>query len=116
MEIQVQEAGTTVVIDHEQNTIGTRYTGQDKPSNIYSLDETWLQDLIHCRQCGKLLEDEVLAFAFWKLEASVCDSTCYSLQVHKRFACCEQAVRTNCVCTYSTTCPVHGERHIGTHD
>lgn len=30
--------------------------------------------------------------------------------------CCQRATRTNCVCTYSWTCPVHGETHVGTHD
>lgn len=31
-------------------------------------------------------------------------------------ACCEYAVATSCVCMYSYSCELHGERHIGTHD
>lgn len=31
-------------------------------------------------------------------------------------ACCEKAVPTFCVCTWSFRCPEHGERHHGTHD
>jgi ribonuclease I len=34
----------------------------------------------------------------------------------KPFQCCEQAVSINCVCAHSYRCPVHGEKHIGSHD
>ena len=31
-------------------------------------------------------------------------------------ACCDQAVFLNCVCAWAFRCPIHGDRHIGTHD
>jgi hypothetical protein len=31
-------------------------------------------------------------------------------------ACCEQAKPFHCVCYSSFSCPVHGTKHIGTHD
>lgn len=31
--------------------------------------------------------------------------------------CCDKAQQgTNCVCSFNTICPDHGERHHGTHD
>lgn len=30
--------------------------------------------------------------------------------------CCELALSSYCVCTYSYVCPVHGDTHIGSHD
>jgi hypothetical protein len=30
--------------------------------------------------------------------------------------CCDKAVAINCVCYAAHKCPVHGERHVGTHD
>lgn len=41
------------------------------------------------------------------------------LSVHQQpYACCDQAlVKSNgCVCFFISTCPVHGEKHNGTHD
>lgn len=31
-------------------------------------------------------------------------------------ACCALAEMSNCVCAYSFTCELHGDRHVGTHD
>lgn len=31
-------------------------------------------------------------------------------------ACCPLAEHIACVCVYASKCPVHGDRHIGTHD
>lgn len=33
-----------------------------------------------------------------------------------QMACCEQAVMNDCVCFFSCKCPVHGTKHVGTHD
>jgi hypothetical protein len=115
-ETEVHLCGTKVIIDREKRTIGTQYPGDDDPREIYSLDEQWVEKFTICRVCGKELDDIRLAFAYWKLEQSVCSSECLSAETHKRYACCEKAKRTNCVCQYSTTCPDHGERHFGTHD
>ena len=110
------QAGTTIVINHIDNTIGTKYPNEQQPRNIYKLNEDWLKEFTVCRVCKQPHDDETLAFAFWKLEPRACSSTCLTQETHKRFACCNKATRTNCVCTYSTTCPDHGERHVGTHD
>lgn len=36
-------------------------------------------------------------------------------KVHQ-LACCHLATHKGCVCAYAFDCPLHGERHIGTHD
>jgi hypothetical protein len=30
--------------------------------------------------------------------------------------CCNLGLSLNCICISATACPIHGERHIGTHD
>lgn len=114
--VQVHSAGTLVVIDRQENTIGTQYPKDTQPHNIYRLDEAWLQKFTVCRICGKPVNDTTLAYAYWKLESPVCSTECLQAETLKRYACCEQAVPTPCVCAYSFKCPVHGERHVGTHD
>ena len=114
MEIQVHNAGTKVVIAN--GTIGTQYPGTTEPRETYSLDADWLQQFRVCRFCGKQVSDEVLAWAYWKLQAPVCDTECLRAETLKRYACCDKARPLGCVCTYATTCPDHGEHHFGTHD
>jgi hypothetical protein len=111
---QVHPIGTQVVI--ENHTIGIQYPTDQSPREIYSLDEAWLQGYRVCRVCGVQVSEEQLAWAYWKHESPVCSIECYSAEQLKRYACCEKAVKTGCVCAYSTTCPDHGERHFGTHD
>jgi hypothetical protein len=116
MEIKVHPCGTTVVIDNDANTIGTRYVGMDTPREIYSQDAKWLKEYRYCRVCGEQLDDERFARAFWRHESQVCSTACYSKEQLARYACCEQAVTVNCVCMYAISCPVHGGKHYGTHD
>ena len=111
---QVHPVGTQVVI--ENHTIGTQYPNEVTPHEVYSLDEAWLQSYRVCRVCGVKVSDELLARAYWKHEAPVCSVECLSKETLARYACCELAEPMGCVCAYSTTCPVHGERHFGTHD
>lgn len=113
---QVHTVGTEVVIDRTAGTIGTKYPGESAPREVYSLDEEWVKPYTVCRVCGKPVDDAVLARAYWQHQAGVCGTACLQQETHKRYACCEKAVRTGCVCTYSTDCPDHGPRHFGTHD
>lgn len=112
--VQVHPIGTKVVI--ENHTIGTQYPSETKPREVYSLDAEWLQAFRVCRVCGKAVNEDTLAFAYWKLQAPVCSTECLSAETLKRYACCEKAQPHPCVCAYSTTCPDHGVRHFGTHD
>lgn len=111
--IQVN-AGTEVVIDHDNNTISKRYKGQTY--EIYVLNEDWVKKFTHCRVCGKPLTDENAAYAFYKLETRTCSTECLNKEWLKQHACCELATPTHCVCAASFTCPIHGETHKGTHD
>lgn len=115
-EIQVHPVGTVVVIDREAGTIGTRYPKESAPRETYSLADDWVKPYTVCRVCGALVDDTRLAYAYWRHQQDVCGIECYHTEQFKRYACCDQAVPMPCMCTYSTTCSVHGERHVGTHD
>src|SRR5262245_42906477 len=71
-----------------------------------------------CRVCGNSVDDQEFAWAYWKHQAPVCSVDCVRDEQLKRFACCDKArpLSRHCVCMYATECPVHGERHHGTHD
>jgi hypothetical protein len=112
--VQVHPIGTQVVV--ENHTIGTQYPGDAKPREVYSLNDEWLQGYRFCRVCNKPVNEDTLARAYWKHEKPVCSTECLSTETLKRYACCEKARPLGCVCTYSTTCPDHGDRHFGTHD
>jgi len=117
--IQVHNCGTEVIIDREAGTagtIGTRYRWEQAPTETYWLDEAWVKPYTLCRVCGKELDDTTLAFAYWHLERGVCSTDCLQRETLKRYACCDQATPLPCVCAYATTCPIHGDRHVGTHD
>lgn len=88
---------------------------------LRSLSElTWLMKAVeeygHCRVCGKEVDKETLRFAMRRFEKPTCGTDCYKREIIQRYACCEKAEFTPCVCMYSFKCPEHGERHIGTHD
>jgi hypothetical protein len=73
-------------------------------------------DLDHCKICKKPLPPLVAAMAHDQIEEKACSPECRMKEHIQRFACCEQAVVLPCVCHASFRCPVHGDRHIGTHD
>lgn len=112
--IQIHPNGTSILIDRAKGTIAKLYAGQETPFETYRLAD--FAEYCHCRTCGKPLDDDDAAFAFWKLEARNCSTECNATEHIKHFGCCEKATPTQCVCMYSFTCPEHGETHIGSHD
>lgn len=82
----------------------------------HSIDEPWIQNYRYCAMCNKPLDASDFAYALVKLEKRCCSIECLKAEQIKRWACCDKAVMTPCVCTYSFSCPEHGEKHIGTHD
>lgn len=69
-----------------------------------------------CRVCQKELSPEMFAHAKKSFTPQRCSPECHFAEIKKRFACCEKAEFSPCVCTYSFKCPDHGDTHIGTHD
>jgi len=69
-----------------------------------------------CRVCGSKLDESTAAWARRCFEQKCCSTECYRADIKARFACCDKAEFTPCVCMYSFTCPTHGDTHIGTHD
>ncbi len=74
-------------------------------------------DFDHCRVCGAEVSEAMRDWARRKIEDAHCGSpACTRKELVARFGCCELAEPSPCVCAYSFRCPIHGERHIGTHD
>ncbi len=116
IQIQVHQVGTMVVIDRLRNWIGVKYTQDNEVRDFVDLNTKLCSKYLTCRHCNKPVNDETLAFAYWRHEQGICSSECLRAEQLKRFACCEKATQKGCVCLYATTCPEHGERHNGTHD
>lgn len=74
-------------------------------------------DLDNCRVCKKPLDEVARAQAHRRVEPTLCGATeCYVADIKARFACCQEAELSNCVCAHSFTCKTHGNTHVGTHD
>jgi hypothetical protein len=118
IEILVHPAGTKVLIDRDNHRIGTLYPKDTDVRDWSDLSNPLWADTQRCRVCQKPLDDTRLAFAYWKHEKALCSTECFAAERLNRHACCEQAkpLSRNCVCDYATECPIHGERHFGTHD
>lgn len=43
-------------------------------------------------------------------------SKSWNYKPHPSVTCCDLALGSQCVCTWSSVCPVHGDMHVGTHD
>lgn len=69
-----------------------------------------------CRVCGGPVPEALRAHAFRTYQQECCSTKCCKREIIQRYACCEKADFSPCVCMYSFKCPEHGERHIGTHD
>ncbi len=69
-----------------------------------------------CRVCGTKVSPEHEKYARSQIMNAICGNKCHHVEKLKRYACCDKAVETMCVCTYSTECPDHGQRCHGTHD
>lgn len=69
-----------------------------------------------CKVCGDPLNERLAAWAVRRVEKTTCSDICREKDIIATFGCCSQAKQTPCVCLYSFTCPIHGERHVGTHD
>lgn len=114
--VQVHEGGTSVIIDHENGTIGIQYPKSPAPRETHKLTDEWISKYATCRVCEKKLDDSSFAWAYFKLERKTCSSACYQAETLKRYACCDKATPRACVCSYSIQCPTHGQRCFGTHD
>lgn len=76
-------------------------------------------DYDHCRVCGKDVPAWAHDIAARRTEDAHCGSPeCRTKELVARFGCCDKAKPLSrfCVCAYAFECPVHGEKHIGTHD
>ncbi|MEK6880479.1 MAG: hypothetical protein AABY22_12760 [Nanoarchaeota archaeon] len=62
----------------------------------------------HCKQ-----EVDRLIASFKDVNKKIC-LTC-SIKPEELY-CCKQAQKMDCVCWEAYKCPVHGEKHKGTHD
>ena len=115
--IQVHLHGTKIIIDHDKGTIGTLYPGSLDVRDIYSLKENWIQPYLRCRVCQKeFCEDQKIAYSYWNHQPEVCNIECFRKETLARYACCDKATHRGCVCKFSTVCPIHGIRCVGTHD
>lgn len=99
----------------QNGTIEKQYLGTDT-GEVYPINEPWVENLRKCRCCKQFVSDEVFSHAFYRLEQKCCSSNCSNKDYLNRYACCEQAQINNCVCIVSTICPIHGERHFGSHE
>lgn len=115
-EFQVHAAGTKVIVDRDNNRIGTIYPRDKEVRDWCDLTNPVWEKYLTCEVCNKSLNDERLAWAFWKHESQLCSVECHRNQQLARYACCDKAKARNCVCMYSTECPDHGIRCVGTHD
>lgn len=75
-----------------------------------------MKDYSKCKICNKPLPPLLVKHAKSRFEQMICSGECQRKDIIKQFGCCEKAELTPCVCMYSFKCPVHGEKHIGTHD
>lgn len=73
-------------------------------------------DYRRCIVCGREHDAAHLALAQREVHAVACSSECGHVAYLARFACCHRAEILNCVCVCATRCPVHGDRHCGSHD
>ena len=104
--------------DHNQRIGNCNPDLQAEPHDWSSLKDKWVERYTVCRVCGAEVDEDALAWAYWRHQEPVCSTDCVRAEQLKRFACCDKAkpLSRNCVCMYATECPVHGERHHGTHD
>lgn len=73
-------------------------------------------NLDNCLICGKELPPHIKEYAHKTFEEKTCSTECSRKELVKRHGCCEQATPITCHCTYSFSCPIHGETHIGSHE
>lgn len=70
----------------------------------------------HCCICGAELSDLQKSWTHREYRHATCSPACARIQFAREIYCCELATPKACVCAYAWTCPVHGERHVGTHE
>jgi hypothetical protein len=116
----IDETARTITLYSPAHTFHGNIRNVDVPAytEVLGLDEPWVQGYRICRVCGKTVDADKLGRALNSHQKPLCSTDCYRVEELKRHACCEQAkpLSRNCVCAYATECPVHGERHFGTHD
>ena len=101
---------TSVVVDRAGNTI---QFGHHAPELIAG---AWPEQYAQCCVCGTPVDDKTLAWSAWQHVKPYCSPKCHHVAELKRYACCDKATARMCVCYFSTECPVHGTRCVGTHD
>lgn len=90
IDLPLRAGKVTVVIDHEHKQIWKEFDlfplktpPQVVPSAVYSFDEEEIKNLFICKVCKQPLEDEEVAWAFWRLQPETCSAKCW-LQSTKR--------------------------------
>jgi hypothetical protein len=80
------------------------------------MDDDFLKQYDSCPICKKKLGPLLRQTARNRVEQIPCSPKCQEKALIQKFGCCKKAKILPCVCTYSFTCPIHGNTHIGTHD
>ncbi len=81
---------------------------------IFFFSDSW-RKYSRCRICSVTLSTPVYRKAGRMLSRICCSAECYQRARVLKYACCDQAIATSCVCLYSFSCPVHGQKHVGDH-
>jgi len=76
----------------------------------------WKAQYRVCRVCDKAVSSSSFAYALQRFEQQTCSSECSRREMLTNHGCCDKAEIRDCVCHFSTECPDHGVRCIGTHD
>lgn len=79
-------------------------------------DTFWQDQYRTCRVCEDPVSPFLFECALKRYERQVCSSACREREQIQRYGCCDLAELAPCVCMVRTSCPLHGDRHVGTHD
>lgn len=103
----------TLALPHDERTERAQYLKTKLETGILTGIES---NFSKCRLCGKQVDFEKFCFALDRKEPVYCSTECSNRDLIRRLGCCDKAQIISCVCTYAFDCPIHGKRHIGSHD
>jgi hypothetical protein len=76
-----------------------------------------MEEYSRCKICDGALPESLAALSRRRFERMVCGAQCQRAEdIRYGRLCCDKAEYINCVCAYATSCPEHGDKHVGTHD
>lgn len=115
--LEAMEQAEALVEEHQPRFAGLRAFATF--ANRAGLERCYAERITElglCEICKAKLNELQAGWARRNLQPATCSTACSQKRTIRDYACCEQAEFLPCVCMYSFTCKVHGERHIGTHD